>query len=129
VTPDSDRVTLIIANEFAPPADEKFWYPLQGTSSGLILKPVGGDFLSFLPRAGEGLICFPKLVNASSARPCHSGGGHTTGVRKRFLKSSLSRFGGLQFSHWVAVSPAARVAGPRFRPHGLGNTARRTGSG
>jgi hypothetical protein len=57
-------LTLTIANKFAT-ADERFWHALQSASSGLILKPIDGDFLSILPGVGKGCVCLPEYRPAN----------------------------------------------------------------
>jgi len=58
-------LTVFIANQFTR-ADERFLHPLDGASSGLFLKSIGGNLLSVLPSAGKGWIYFPELVNAGA---------------------------------------------------------------
>src|SRR5882724_194984 len=82
VAPDHERLTVIVADEF-PSTDEQFGHALYGAPTGLVLKSVGGYFLSLLPGAGESLVCLPELVDTRPASAGHSDcGSHAASISK-----------------------------------------------
>ena len=66
VSADRDRLTVIVANEFAR-TDEGFGDAFHGAPTRLVFKPISGYFLCLLPGAGELRVCLPEFVNTSSA--------------------------------------------------------------
>src|SRR5712664_3402214 len=115
VTPNRDWLAAIIANQFTC-ANERFFHTLQGAPSRFFVNLIGGDFLSILPRAGEGLVCFPEFVDTGSAGARESDRcRHTTGLGKCFQKEFLSRLGELQFPHTSGLKRVAPV--PKHRAY------------
>ena len=64
-------MAVIVANQFTG-THQRFWHSLHGTSSRLVLEPVGGDLLGVLPSIRESRLCFPEFADAGRLVPAAS---------------------------------------------------------
>src|SRR5712671_2648924 len=111
VSADRDRLTVIVANEFAC-TDERFGDAFNGAPTRLRFEPIGGDILCFLPGAGELWVCLPEFVDTSSAtagdRDCSC---HAASVGEDLQKAPLAHFGELQPIHSPLLTQLHRTSG------------------
>src|SRR4029077_8974586 len=89
MTPDRYRLAIIVADEFTG-TDERFGHALHSAPARLILKPVGGDFLSLFPGGRKRRVPLSKLIATGPASASDSDCGSHAASISESLQEALT---------------------------------------